>query len=105
MQAELGLKFNVGEKPLPNAATYKLYNNELVLGDNTVLAELDDLKITFLNHSVINYVATRDVHFNAHMQDAIQNLIKKSTLLSRVGEKERSRFFNRIRDKVKQAAR
>lgn len=99
------MKFTIGEKPLSNAARYNLYNNELVLGDNTVLAELDEKKITFLNHSVINYVFTRDVEFNAHMYDVIQNLIRKSTHLSGVGEKERTRFFNRIRDKIKQAAR
>ncbi len=104
LQADLGLKFNIDEKPLSNAARYNLYNNELVLGDNTVLAELDEMKITFLNHSVINYVSTRDFQFNVHMHDAIQNLIKKSTHLSGVGEKERNRFFNRIRDKIKQAA-
>lgn len=105
LQADLGLKFNIGEKPLPNAARYNLYNNELILGDNTVLAELDEMKITFLNHSVINYVSTRDVQFNVHMHDNIQNLIRKSTHLSEVGEKERTRFFNRLRDKIKQAAR
>ncbi len=104
LQADLGLKFNIGEKPLSNAASYNLYNNELVLGDNTVLAELDGMKVTFLNHSVINYVATRDLQFNTHMYDAIQNLIRKSTQLSEVGEKERNRFFNRIRDKIKQGA-
>jgi len=105
LQADLGLKFNIGEKPLSNAARYNLYNNELILGDNTVLAELDEMKITFLNHSVINYVVTRDVQFNVHMYDNIQNLIRKSTHLSEVGEKERARFFNRIRDKIKQADR
>ena len=105
LQAEAGLKFRIGEKPKTNSAAYNLFNNELVLGDNTVLAELDEMKITFLNHSVINYVSTRDIEFNAHMQDAIKNLIKKSTQLSQVGEKERSRFFNRIRDKIKAAAR
>jgi hypothetical protein len=104
-QAELGLKFSVDCEPADNAAPYNLFNNELILADNTVMAELDNMRTTFLNHSVINYVSTRDVRFNAHMMDAIQNLIRKSTQLSRVGERERIRFFNRIRDKVRQAAR
>jgi hypothetical protein len=104
-QAELGLKFSVDGKPASNAAAFNLFNNELILGDNTVMAVLDSIKVTFLNHSVINYVATRDERFNAHIYDAIQNLIKKSTQLSSVGEKERTRFFNRIRDKMKLAAR
>jgi transcriptional regulator with XRE-family HTH domain len=104
-QAEIGLKFLIDGKPGANAASYNLFNNELILGDNTVLVELNNTKITWLNHSVINFVGTQDERFNTHMFDAIQNLIKKSTHLSRVGEKERTRFFNRIRDKVKQVAK
>jgi plasmid maintenance system antidote protein VapI len=104
-QADHGVKFPLDGKPADNSAAYNLFNNELILGDNTVLAELNNLKITFLNHSVINFVGTQDERFNAHMFDNFQNLIKKSTQLSRVGEKERTRFFNRIRDKVKQASR
>lgn len=104
-QAEAGLKFCLGKSPDANAGTYRLFVNELILGDNTVFAELDDMKVTYLNHSVINYIDTRDERFNAYMLGALQNLIKKSTQLSLVGEKERMRFFNRIRDKMKLAAR
>ena len=104
-QADYGFKLPLDGKPTATSAAYNLFNNELILGDNTVLAELNSTKITFLNHSVINFVGTQDERFNAHVFDNFQNLIKKSTQLSRVGEKERTRFFNRIRDKVKQAAR
>jgi hypothetical protein len=104
-QAEYGLKFVLDGKPNTNAAAYNLFNNELILGDNTVLAELNNTKITFLNHSALNFIMTQDERFNAYMSDAIQNLIKKSTQLSRVGEKERARFFHRLNEKVKQAAR
>jgi hypothetical protein len=79
--------------------------SQLLSAGQHVLAELGEKKITFLNHSVINYVATQDVEFNIHMHDAIQNLIKKSTQLSGVGEKERTRFFSQIRNKIKQAGR
>ncbi|HQR02247.1 MAG TPA: hypothetical protein PLA61_15450, partial [Ferruginibacter sp.] len=62
-------------------------------------------KITFLNHSVINFISTTDIQFNSFMFGNMQNLIKRSTQLSQVGEKERYRFFNRLRDKMKLAAR
>jgi plasmid maintenance system antidote protein VapI len=104
-QAELGVKFCVGENPLSNAAAYNLYSNELILGDNTLLFELDHIKITFLNHSVINFISSRDTTFNEYMHNILQNLIKKSTLLSTSSERERTRFFNRVRDKMKLAAR
>ena len=104
-QADHGAKFAMDEKPGPDSAAYNLFNNELILGDNTVLAELNNLKITFLNHSVINFVGTQDERFNAHVFDNLQNLIKKSTQLSKVGEKERIRFFHRIREKIRQASK
>jgi hypothetical protein len=104
-QAELGLKFGIGEVPKPDAVPFSLYNNELILGDNSVLADLGTMKVVFLNHSVINFIATRDERFTAYMFEAFQNLVKKSTQLSHAGERERTRFFNRIRDKMKLAAR
>lgn len=104
-QAELGVKFLVDENPKPNAAPYDLYNNELILGDNTVFFEMDNFKMTILNHSIINIISTRDETFNNYMYEVMQNLIKRSTALSVSSEKERIRFFNRVRDKLKLAAR
>jgi hypothetical protein len=99
-QAELGVKFAVGESPKPNAAAFHMYNNELILGDNTVCVKLEDKKITYLTHSAINYIYTMDERFNDHMFDAMQNIVSKSSHLSEVGEKERVRFFNKIRSKI-----
>jgi len=78
--------------------------NDLVTADNTILVELDLKKVTFLNHSVINFISTTDVKFNSFMYETMQNLIKRSTPLSKVGEKDRYRFFNLLRDKMKLAA-
>jgi hypothetical protein len=104
-QAERGVKFKVGESPLAGAAAYNLFWNDLVTADNTVLAELDIRKVTFLNHSVLNIISTTDIRFNTFIHDNMQNLIKRSTQLSKVGEKDRYRFFNNLRDKIKLAAR
>ncbi len=101
-QAELGLKFNIGEEVRSNAAEYRLFVNELILGDNTYMAELDGARLTFLNHSVLYFVATKDERFNNAMFDNLQNLVKKSTMISTIGEKERVRFFNQLRDKIHQ---
>jgi transcriptional regulator with XRE-family HTH domain len=105
MQAESGLKFAIGSSPAGSGAAYNLLWNDLVLGDNTVMFEMDDRRITILNHSVINFIYTTDVRFNNYIFGMMQNLARRSTQLSRVGEKDRYRFFNRLRDKVKQVAR
>ena len=99
-QAELGLKFNIGETPKPNAAAYRLFVNELILGDNTIVAEMGNTRVTFLNHSVLYFVATRDERFNNAMFANLENLMKKSTMISTIGEKERGSFFNRLRDNI-----
>ena len=100
-QAETGKKFKMGTEPDINAAEYRLFVNELILGDNTYMAELGNTRVTFLNHSVLYFIATTDEMFNAAMFANLQNLIKKSTPLSTFGEKERVKFFNQIRQEIK----
>ena len=99
-QAETGLKFNIGTEPDSNSAPYRLFVNEFVTLDNTLLAEMNNVKITFINHSVLYFVATRDEQFNRASFTFLDNLMKKSTLISEVGEKDRVRFFKLLRDKI-----
>jgi hypothetical protein len=99
-QAEVGHKLAAGNSGNGKGATYKMYVNELILGDNTILTVLGDRKITYINHSVLNYLVTSDPGFCEYTYQNIRNLIKRSTLISEVGEKERKRFFNMIREKI-----
>jgi hypothetical protein len=101
-QAEHGVKFRIGTSPENSSTEFRMYVNELVLGDNTHLVELDGTRITFLNHSVLYFVGTRDSRFNNAMFENLENLEKKSTLISSVGEKERTVFFNKLRNKIGQ---
>ena len=100
LQAEAGCKFSSDGKHINRQVPYKMYVNEFILGDNTILALLGDVKIAYINHSVINYLLTKDPSFCDYTYQHFQNIIKKSTLISEVGEKERSRFFNMIREKI-----
>jgi len=99
-QAEYGLKFLVGKEPSSTASEYRMYVNELILGDNTTMAEMDGSRITFLNYGVLFIVYTYDERFNNVMRDNMDNLIKKSTMISKSGEKERVRFFNQLRERI-----
>jgi len=102
IQAETGKKFTTGEAVRPTNADFRMFNNEVVIGDNTCLADLGKMKLTYLNHSVINFITTRDERFNNYMFESIMNLIHKSTQISVVGEKDRSRFFNSLREEILQ---
>jgi len=99
-QAELGYKFGINHTMGTRNATYKIYINEFILGDNTILAVLGNVKIAYVNHSVLNYLVTRDPEFCEYTYRHIRNIITKSTLISEAGEKERRRFFNMIREKI-----
>lgn len=97
--AESGKKI-IPSMPHLEGAAYNFFLNEFVIGDNTFFAVVDDMKITYLNHSVIYFLGTSDKDFNEGMFKNLENLIKKSTQISLVGEKERWQFFNKLRKKV-----
>ncbi|WP_026967028.1 hypothetical protein [Algoriphagus terrigena] len=98
--ADAGRKSSFGHPPTEDSGEYKMYLNEIVLGDNTFMAELGDSKITYLNHSVMYFIGSMDKKFNDSMFKNLENLMKRSTLISGTGEKERRQFFNKLRKKV-----
>lgn len=101
-QTETGKKFSIHSERSEGIADYEMYVNEVVIGDNSQLVVTDQKKMTFLNHAVVNYIMTGDDHFCEQTELYFRNLMKKSVPISTVNEKERSRFFNYMRDAVLQ---
>jgi hypothetical protein len=99
-QVERGCKFPVQGQQLQTMAPLKFYINEFVLGDNTFLVHLNGSRMVLLNHSVLNVISTKDEFFTQCTNDHFENVIRKSTQISGVGEKERSKFFNVLREKI-----
>jgi hypothetical protein len=73
-----------------------------VIGDNSFFTELDNVRITYLNHSVLYFIGSMDPKFNDAMFSNLDNLMKKSTMISSTGEKERGMFFNKLRKKIEE---
>jgi hypothetical protein len=99
-QASLGYKFNYQDAEQKPMGEYKMYFNEVLLGDNNILVILDGVKVAYVSHTTINFMLTRDKGFTDNFYQHIQTQIKRSTLISEVSEKERNRFFRIIRDKI-----
>jgi len=95
-----GRNYLPGEKPLLIHASSKMYVNDFVLGDHSNVAILNGRKMCFINHNVINFLSTQDEEFCNYSYDFIQNIIRKSTQISEVGERERVVFFNMIRQRI-----
>jgi hypothetical protein len=100
-QAEEGKKFFRDKLPGAGSAEYKLYVNDFFVGDNTNLVLLNDMKICYLVHNGLNFIYTRDKAFCDYSYHFVQNIISKSALISITGERERTVFFNLIRERIK----
>jgi len=102
---EYGCKFMPGENPESKKSNFKFFYNRVMLGETTIIVVTDRIKQIFLNYDALNYVTTRDESFCNPYYDDIQNLMKKSTLISQTGEKQRNIFFgimlNKIRERKK----
>lgn len=99
-QASLGYKFRMDDPEKKRGGELKMYFNEVLLGDNNMLVELDGNRMAYVAHTTINFLVTKDKAFTDNMHRHIQNQIKRSTLISEVSEKERSRFFRIIRERI-----
>jgi hypothetical protein len=105
VQAEMGRKFLHNQVVSPKNGTYDVYVNESLMGDNTVYAANGEKQISFINVVGLNFISTYDDSFGDHISKGLQNIIRKSTLISEVGEKERRIFFNKLRDKIHERVR
>src|SRR5579862_2733213 len=92
--AEAGKRFGIGEVPRSDLPEYNLFLNELFIGNNTWVAELNGNRIAILNHSVLHILVTNDERFSNYTFGEMENVIRKSTQISTVGEKNRSKFFH-----------
>jgi len=102
-QAESGVKFMPGEKENSQSATYNLYVNDFVIGDNSYLATVEGNRISYMVHCHLNYLTTSDEAHTTYHYNFLKNIIQKSILLSKSSEKLRSGFFHLIHDEIEKS--
>ena len=99
-QAECGFQFKIGTPNEGIENSFRLYNNEVLLSDNTILVTMDGQKVSYYTYNVINQLITTNPVFCAQVENSLRNLMQKSSLISGTSAKERYRFFNSLNDKV-----
>jgi hypothetical protein len=65
-----------------------------------MVIKLDEKELSMVTYSVFQYLFTDDIRFSQKAMVSFNTLLSRSSLISKTGEKERSRFFNMLRDKV-----
>jgi len=78
----------------------RLYENEILIADNTVFARMDKMRIVYINYNSLNLLTTHQETFCDRTEKYLNNLTKTSTLISASAEKERNKFFNKMRLRI-----
>ena len=104
-QSEAGIKFTPGENPDVKKINFRLFHNTMVIGDNTIFVQCGAHRFVYLNYDVLNYMQTSDNGFCTDTYEMLQNLMRRSTLISSANEKNRYRFFNILLEKVRERIR
>lgn len=94
-QVECGFKFFYGQPAEGPENTFFFYDNEVVQNDNTIVASADGQTMVYLTFNVLSILTTNNSFFCNLIKSYLKGLMTKSNLISRVGEKGRSQFFNK----------
>lgn len=79
---------------------FKLYRSEVMLGNNSILVTLGNSKMAYVSNNTFNFMSTTTAPFVAENERWLQNLVRKSILISGVSEKQRNRFFSILQEKI-----
>jgi len=101
-QVAKSVKFT-GEAPAADDNTeFKLYFSDLMVGNNCILITAGSSKVCYYSINTFNSMATTNAGFNDENDRWVRNIIRKSTLISGVSEKQRMKFFKLLYDKIAQ---
>jgi len=92
-----------GETKGERRGEFILYNSEVFIGNNCVLIESGESKMNdriFLGYNTFSSISTYNAAFSKETKMWMENLMKKSLLLSGTGEKQRSKFFNKMEEYI-----
>jgi hypothetical protein len=80
--------------------SFSLYENEILIADNTVLAKMGDKRSVYINYNSLNLLTTLQESFCERTETYLNNLIKNSILISATAARERNKFFNKMNERV-----
>jgi transcriptional regulator with XRE-family HTH domain len=81
-------------------ATFNLYQNEILMSDNTISTKSGDKRLAYINYNTISLLITQHDLFCEKTEQYLYSLIKHSTLISGTAEKERIKFFTKMINRI-----
>ena len=99
VQKQAGLSSKT-EEAIGQEKNFTLYSTEVMMSTNSILIGIGELKFAYLSFNTVNSMTTNNVYYCNEMEQWLNNMIKKSTLISGVAEKQRFQFFNTIYKRI-----
>ncbi len=87
---------NKNEKTKSYQTPFNLYNSDLVIGTNCIHVTINGGNYSYISFNSVNSLTSSNNAFCEEIEHWMKNLIKKSTLISGIAEKQRFQFFNKI---------
>lgn len=94
---------NKNEKNNSFVVPFNLYDSDLVIGTNCIHVNIDGASYSYISFNTLNSLTTTNNQFCGEIEHWMKNLIKKSTLISGIAEKQRFQFFNKIYKAIDQS--
>lgn len=99
-QAEKCSKISNEDQTIKKKDNFQVYFSEIQVATHCIQVKTDNLKTVYLSNQTFNKLVTSNVSFNEETDRWLNNIIKKSILISGVGEKQRYKFFKNVFDKI-----
>jgi hypothetical protein len=94
------IKEEAAEGKTTDGGSFKLYENEILIADNTVLARMGPKRAVYVNYNSLNLLTTLQDSFCDKTDIYLENLIKNSILISATAAKERNKFFTKMNERM-----
>jgi plasmid maintenance system antidote protein VapI len=102
-QADYGFKFLYGQPAEGIENSFMMYENEVVLNDNTIFVRHDNTSSVYITYNVLSLLISQEPGLCQSVEQYMHTLMKKSNLISLSGSKARNRFFNKMLNKIEES--
>jgi hypothetical protein len=99
-QVSCGRKFFSTDNPGSKKDNFQFFYNRMGLGNDLILTSHEGAKTLYVNNDALDYLTCTDEAYCNKVYQKLQTIKRRSTLISNVSEKQRSRFFNGLYAKL-----
>lgn len=100
LETELTRKLSYTDQTILEAGTFNLYRSDIEPGSNSIFVKAGEERILYLTHNILDVIVTRNSQICDSTDRWLNKLIRMSTLISGISEKERSIFFRKMKQRL-----